>query len=465
MNTLHRVMILVFFASILFIIAISKPKEGAEASLGSPFMLKDINLTGDSDAQNFVFVHDKLYFLAFDGDSYAIWKSDGTEEGTVKFRDGGHFLTKFNNYLIFYDNQGIWRSDGTESGTILLQETCLNNPHISASTAQVNGEFYFVTCSWVSDAESLWKTDGTPEGTIPSPATDSTNITSIVASNHSLFFTTDVYKIYPPPSGNLHRFSTVWQTDGTENGTVMVKEWLGTLCDLQLIHAFDGIVYFGAAQICLIGFAEYTGFEFWRTDGTDNGTYLLMDPVFNQIFLDYGFNASSINNKHMFLFYPFYFEPSKIRFLFSTDGTSEGTIFINEGTNSSQFIKPDLENLYVTGSTGLWRLDGTNEGTELVKGFASGAWDGTSIAGALFFFAATEQGDYELWQSDGTNDGTVMVADIGPEGASTPHDLINGNGFLFFVADDGTNGSELWGMDYIDLDYKILFPFILQTTP
>src|SRR5207253_1263052 len=52
---------------------------------------------------------------------------------------------------------------------------------------------------------------------------------------------------------------------------------------------------------------------------------------------------------------------------------------------------------------------------------------------------------YELWQSDGTASGTVLVGDINPGSASSsPSDLTNVNGTLFFAADDGSHGAELW---------------------
>ena len=61
------------------------------------------------------------------------------------------------------------------------------------------------------------------------------------------------------------------------------------------------------------------------------------------------------------------------------------------------------------------------------------------------FFAADDgsQGE-ELWKSDGTAQGTQLVLDIAAVGGSSPSELIVVDGTLFFTADDGNLGRELW---------------------
>jgi ELWxxDGT repeat protein len=51
----------------------------------------------------------------------------------------------------------------------------------------------------------------------------------------------------------------------------------------------------------------------------------------------------------------------------------------------------------------------------------------------------------ELWRSDGTTAGTKLVRDIKPgaKGSGT-RNLTNVGGTLFFDADDGRHGTELW---------------------
>ena len=54
----------------------------------------------------------------------------------------------------------------------------------------------------------------------------------------------------------------------------------------------------------------------------------------------------------------------------------------------------------------------------------------------------------ELWKSDGTDPGTTLVKDVrpGPKGSSIGC-LTNIEGTAYFVANDGTEGFELWKSD------------------
>src|SRR5262245_62031164 len=71
-----------------------------------------------------------------------------------------------------------------------------------------------------------------------------------------------------------------------------------------------------------------------------------------------------------------------------------------------------------------------------------------NVNGTLFFAADDGVNGQELWKSDGTAAGTIMVKDIRPgANGSFPENLTAVGNTLFFAADDGVNGTELWKSD------------------
>lgn len=98
----------------------------------------------------------------------------------------------------------------------------------------------------------------------------------------------------------------------------------------------------------------------------------------------------------------------------------------------------------------LWRTDGTEAGTELVRdiwpGPSGGLNDALFAVGGLAVFPASDglRGK-ELWISDGTAAGTMLAQDILPGGdSSTPRPFAVAGGLLFFSANDGVTCRELW---------------------
>lgn len=391
----------------------------------------------------------KLLFAADDGTHGSeLWISDGTSENTLLLKDINpgptgsnisNFIT-FNGLLYFAADNGaagkeLWVSDGTEQGTHLVKDLRPGSGNSNPRNMAIAGGYLFFAATKSNGNPTLWQTDGTESGT---------NETS-----PGLSFTQGPSQL-TELGGKLY-FSgpdlELWVTDGTPSGTVRVKEISPTSSNsyINYMTALDGKIYFSAAD-------DVSNKEPWVSDGTESGTVKLkeIDPD-----LFYGSDPWKF---HLFKG-KVYFSANST--LWRTDGTSAGTVLFKDITvfqasnDPGAFISND-EFLYFPANDGnngfeLWRSDGTPGGTAMVKNINTGSLSSAPeefIFGSdnsLYFRAYTGNSDWELWKSDGSGPGTIRAADIRPgaEGAY-PQALTWLNGELFFVADDGIHGRELW---------------------
>ncbi|KIX21896.1 hypothetical protein SY27_04220 [Flavobacterium sp. 316] len=156
--------------------------------------------------------------------------------------------------------------------------------------------------------------------------------------------------------------------------------------------------------------------------------------------------------------------------LFITDGTAGGTtvlLDIYPGPNGSDVSdNPDFYaelngELYfwareASGPSSLWKTNGTPAGTVKIIDpiFAGGGTPMVTYNDKIYFLAYSTAGQNpELYVTDGTSSGTGLFLEINPSTAanlaagSSPNNLFVYDGYLFFSADDGTNGRELWRTD------------------
>tara|TARA_B110000211_G_scaffold228460_1_gene284694 strand:- start:99 stop:2648 length:2550 start_codon:yes stop_codon:yes gene_type:complete len=216
------------------------------------------------------------------------------------------------------------------------------------------------------------------------------------------------------------------------------------------------------------------GNELWVTDGSEDGTMLLSD-------INPGPSHSNVK---------FYLEfENKIYFtaddgthgqeLWVTDGTELGTHMVKETNlngdsniynkivefNNKMIFVADSQINTPTGVTDfgneLWVSDGTESGTMLLKDINPGSESGADnywtlkthaiMDGNLYFDANNGINGSELYVTDGTPTGTGMLINIAPddvvETSSGPDNFHVVGDKFFFTADNGTTGDELWISD------------------
>lgn len=265
--------------------------------------------------------------------------------------------------------------------------------------------------------EEPYVTNGTPAGTrllkdIRSGAQSSIP-TGTNADNFSGFAILNGKAIFAANNGSIG--IELWMTDGTEAGTVVLKDIVpgASGSDPRDFYTWNGRLLFTAATPEL-------GRELWISDGTTAGTILLKDIY---------------------------------------------TALAGTGSNPSEFVAWG-DSVFFTATahdTGreLWVTDGTPAGTQLFRNIAvETAWwisllnsnpAGLAVFNNKLYFSAAGDGgnDRELWVSDGTAAGTQLLKNINtaPESGSLPQEFTVFNNQLFFRANDGNKGTELWVTD------------------
>ena len=402
----------------------------AELDTGIVSLFKDIyEGSYGSSPSNFEIMGDLLFFRANNGvNGTELWMTDGTEEGTVMVEDivegqtGSSIneITALGNMLIF---EAYTEDFGMElwgwhpiHGAQLVKDifpgnNSYGNPNGSYpySFVEVNGSLYFIARdSWDEDDSGnyeLWKTDGTEDGTMMVKDINSNGESSYVG--------------YLTPFDDMLYFrasdehgSEIWKTDGTEDGTVMVKDIRqgSSGSSPQYLTVFGDAIYFSANE------GTNEGYELWKTDGTEEGTVMVYNVCpggsgsYPQDFVVMGgwlyFTATDCDDGYE---------------LWKTDG--------NPGGGSHTLLVKDI-------------LPGSGSSYPFALTVVSDGFDGE----LLYFSANDGSFGYELWRSDGTEQGTIMVKDIryGGDSGLDYTEMYAVGDILLFTADDGFTGQELY---------------------
>ena len=320
---------------------------------------------------------------------------------------------------------------------------------------------------------------------------DSSDPDSLVEFQDRLFFSAD----------DGENGKELWVSDGTPKGTQL-------LLDINPTTRDDGFAYSSNA----FGFTEFNdklffsaddgenGKELWVSDGTPGGTQLLLDinPGTRDDGFAYSSNASGFTEFNDKLFFSAD-DGENGKELWVSDGTPGGTqllVDINPTTSGDGFANSSFasgftefnDKLFFSADDGengneLWVSDGTTKGTQLLVDInpdpgaytaagSSYASNFTEFDDKLFFTANDGKNGKELWVSDGTTKGTQLLVDINPgtnyyDGSINSSSASNFTEFddkLVFTADDGVNGTELWVSDGTTKGTQLLVDINLGTS-
>jgi ELWxxDGT repeat protein len=270
--------------------------------------------------------------------------------------------------------------------------------------------------------------------------------------------------------------------------------------------AFDGYVYFAAND-------DVHGTELWRTDGTAGGTTLVRDFNVGNASSHSNPRALTVVGNRMFVTVTDTLSQLSVYTIdpggtpqattvaagaFPDSPTSGGTLLgsvggkallghydgvnyklYSLGQSGSVFAQISAGNVDVTSQTAtaggyaffsqsagpssgneLWRTDGTT--TQLVKdilpGISSSVPTGFFATGNRVYFTANDGfHGTELWVTDGTDPGTALVHEhhSGTTGTSVDIQAANGN-TLFYVPNDPATGTEVWRTDGTDAGTRVV---------
>jgi ELWxxDGT repeat protein len=304
----------------------------------------------------------------------------------------------------------------------------------------------------------------TPDSSFPS---------HLVEFNDQLYFNAD--------DGEHGR--ELFVSDGTGKGTRLVE-------DLRPGASNYGYAY-GSAPYNLTEFKDKLYFsandgkhgnELFVSDGTAEGTQLLVDlrpgeDNYGNQYSSYSSNLTEFKNK-------LYFAANDGKHgneLFVSDGTAEGTQLLvdlrpgedNYGNTQGSYVSNLVEvndQLYFTANDGehgneLFVSDGTAEGTQLLvdlrpgednygNQYGSYASNLVEFQDKLYFTVNDGEHGSELFVSDGTAEGTQLLVDLRPgednygnQYGSYASNLVEFQGKLYFTANDGEHGNELFVSD------------------
>ena len=239
---------------------------------------------------NLTALNDKLVYTLYPSQ---LWITDSTAATNIQitaaqpeYTDGSLFTYK--NFLYYYSATDgyMWKTDGTNANTKLFKKISpfpyyssyysdiynYESGYFVSANAVLNEDLYF-SADDATHGSELWKTDGTPQGT--SLVRDINN--GIGASQLGNFVVVDTILYFFANDGIHGR--ELWKTDGTSKGTALVKDITAGNASSEVFSVTqlqNKIVFFLYDQTNKV-------FNLWQSDGTATGTHKVNDVRLNDV--------------------------------------------------------------------------------------------------------------------------------------------------------------------------------------
>lgn len=414
-------------------------RELWRSSGGAATLVGDLNSTGGSNPHYLTSAQGLLYFVASDGTGLQLFSTGGGTPTKIAINTAGssdpQHLTQVGSALYF---SAVTPANGRELFVIPSagsQPQVLDVASGGASSspsdlANFNGTLYFAADDGIRGRE-LWKSNGSQVGTVivrDIVAGGSSSPSGMKQVGNRLFFAA---------SDGGPAFNELWISDGTCAGTRLLADLNtsvannGGSSDPERFYNFNGNAVFSAID-------PIAQREPWVSDGTGVGTSLVFDGgTF--------FDIATPNTFTTYYYYGYYGYGGYTAY----GGSSNPNEFIE--ANGILYFSADQNGNVGTGAQRrkLYQLSqGSNLATVVRNLSGAGADDNPhdlfNAQGTLYFSANNGTNGQELFRTNGTSVGTVIDTDINPgTGSSDPAYMAQLNGYLYFAA-TGANGRELY---------------------
>ncbi|MGK6343514.1 T9SS type A sorting domain-containing protein [Chryseobacterium sp. DT-3] len=258
--------------------------------------MKEKDLISNYSIGNLVVAGNKIFYYV----QNELWSYDTVSKELLKVKtfvySGDVKMFSFNNELILGADDGvhgkeIWKSDGTLAGTVMLKDIAPNaGGSISGdfNILLLNNKFYFIANQGTEYA--LYESNGTEAGTVSVKPLRVPRLNGISADNYFIF------EGFDPDAGGMEP----WISDGTSAGTKMLKNIMpgntSSMANSKFIRLNNKIYFDSNANGVSPAYGDYV----WETDGTEAGTVLFNTPPETELY------GKSSNSKYLILTKPNY---------------------------------------------------------------------------------------------------------------------------------------------------------------